>query len=163
MVGNLNKVNDQLSVTIDITQRIADLTHQITGVTHDLDGQTHQIKGDANELRDRIADFDDFWRPIRSYFYWEKHCFDIPMCWSFRSLFDSLDSVDKLSDDIDNITNDIDKIDMILPQLDAVLPQVITTLKTVRELTMATTSTFSGLMHQADELSDGSTFMGQGV
>jgi putative drug exporter of the RND superfamily len=161
MVGNLNKVNDQLSVTIDLTQRIADLTHQITGVTHDLDGQTHQINGDTNELRDRIADFDDFWRPIRSYFYWEKHCFDIPICWSFRSLFDSLDSVDKLSDDIDNITKDIDKIDMILPQLDAVLPQVITTLKTVRALTMATTSTFSGLMHQADELSDGSTFMGK--
>jgi putative drug exporter of the RND superfamily len=42
----------------------------------------------TDELRDHIADFDDFYRPIRSYFYWEKHCFDIPICYSFRSLFD---------------------------------------------------------------------------
>ena len=33
---------------------------------------------EVNELRDHIANFDDFFRPIRSYFYWEKHCFDIP-------------------------------------------------------------------------------------
>ncbi len=32
----------------------------------------------TDELRDHIADFEDFWRPIRSYFYWEKHCYDIP-------------------------------------------------------------------------------------
>ena len=44
----------------------------------------------TDELRNHIADFDDFWRPIRSYFYWDKHCYDIPICWSIRSLFDSL-------------------------------------------------------------------------
>ena len=27
-----------------------------------------------------IADFDDQFRPMRNYFYWEPHCFDIPMC-----------------------------------------------------------------------------------
>ena len=32
-----------------------------------------------------LADFEDFWRPIRSYFYWEKHCYDIPICLSMRS------------------------------------------------------------------------------
>jgi putative drug exporter of the RND superfamily len=36
-----------------------------------LSGQTHQIQADTSELRDHIADFDDFWRPIRNYFYWE--------------------------------------------------------------------------------------------
>ncbi len=35
-----------------------------------------------NELRDHIADFEDFWRPIRNYFYWEPHCYDIPLCFS---------------------------------------------------------------------------------
>ena len=73
-------------------------------------------------MRDHIADFDDFWRPMRNYFYWEPHCFDIPICWSLRSLFDSLDGIDTLSDDIGNITTDIDKLDIILPQLDALLP-----------------------------------------
>ena len=160
-VANLTKVSDQLEVTIDITTRISDLTHQLTGVTHDLDGQTHQIKSDTNDLRDHIADFDDFWRPLRSYFYWEKHCFDIPMCWSFRSLFDGLDSVDTLSDDIGNITKDIDRLDVILPQLDALLPQLTVTLKTVRALTMAATSIFAGLIKQQDALSKNSTFMGK--
>jgi putative drug exporter of the RND superfamily len=160
-VANLTKVSDQLQVTINITEQLADLTHRLTGVTHDLDGQTHQIKADSNDLRDHIADFDDFWRPIRSYFYWEKHCFDIPMCWSLRSLFDSLDGVDALADDIGNMTTDIDKLDVILPQLDALLPPLTVTLKTVRTLTMAAVSTFAGLINQQDALTKNSTFMGK--
>src|ERR1700741_4652989 len=160
-VDNLTKVSVQLQVTIDITTRISDLTHQLTGVTHDLDGQTHQIKSDTNDLRDHIADFDDFWRPLRSYFYWEKHCFDIPMCWSLRSLFDSLDGIDTLADDIGNITTDIDKLDVILPQLDALLPELTATLRTVRALTMTATSTFAGLINQQDALTKNSTFMGK--
>ena len=160
-ISNLTKVSDQLQVTINITEQLADLTHRLTGVTHDLDGQTHQIKADSNDLRDHIADFDDFWRPIRSYFYWDKHCFDIPMCWSLRSLFDSLDGVDALADDIGNITTDIDKLDVILPQLDALLPPLTVTLKTVRTLTMAAVSTFAGLINQQDALTKGATFMGK--
>src|SRR4029077_17369531 len=151
-VANLTKVGDQLQIAIDITQRISDLTHQLTGVTHDLDGQTHQIKSDTNDLRDHIADFDDFWRALRNYFYWEPHCFDIPICWSLRSLFDGLDGIDTLSDDIGNITTDIDKLDVILPELDALLPQLTATLRTVRALTMTATSTFAGLINQQDAL-----------
>ena len=40
----------------------------------------HEMVLDTNEIRDHIADFDDFFRPIRNYFYWEPHCFDIPVC-----------------------------------------------------------------------------------
>jgi len=160
-VSNLTKVSDQLLGTINITDQLADLTHQLTGVTHDLDGQTHQIKSDTNDLGDHIADFDDFWRPLRNYFYWEPHCFDIPICWSLRSLFDGLDGIDTLSDDIGNITTDIDKLDAILPQLDALLPQLTATLRTVRALTMTATSTFAGLINQQDALTKNSTFMGK--
>src|SRR5271169_1569434 len=160
-IDNLGKISDELGRTIGITQRIADLTHQLTGITHDLDRQTKQIKADTTELRDHIADFDDFWRPIRSYFYWEPHCFDIPICWSLRSLFDGLDGIDKLTDDIGNITTDIDKLDVLLPQLDAQLPQLINTLQTVRAITMTTTSTFSGLINQMDAFSQNATAMGQ--
>ncbi len=34
---------------------------------------------DIAELRDYIANFDDFFRPIRNYFYWEPHCYNIPL------------------------------------------------------------------------------------
>jgi RND superfamily putative drug exporter len=160
-ITNLGKISDELLVTINISQHLSDLTHQLTGVTHDLDSQTHQIQADTNELRDHISDFDDFFRPIRNYFYWEPHCFDIPICWSLRSVFDTLDGIDSLTDDIGNVTKDIDKVDLLLPQLDALLPQLITTLQTVRGLTMTTASTFSGLITQMDAFSQNATAMGQ--
>ena len=61
-------------------------------------GDTRDLAAITEELRDHIADFEDFCRPIRSYFYWEKHCYDIPICWSLRSIFDSIDGVDEISD-----------------------------------------------------------------
>src|SRR5246500_2921696 len=134
-MSDLVKIGDQLQQIINITTHMRALLAQLQAVTHDTDLQTHQIQADTAELRDHIADFDDFWRPIRNYFYWEPHCFDIPICWSLRSLFDSLDGIDKLTDDIGNVTQDIDKVDVILPQLDAQLPQLIATLTTVRGLT----------------------------
>ena len=54
----------------------------------------------TDEMNSQISNLDDFFRPIKSYFYWEKHCFDIPLCWAFRSVFDTLDNIDKLAEDI---------------------------------------------------------------
>ncbi len=69
------------------------------------------------EMNQEISNVDDFFRPIKSYFYWERHCFDIPMCWAFRSLFDALDNVDKLADDITEAKTSLEAIDKILPQV----------------------------------------------
>ena len=52
----------------------------------------------STSCADHIADFDDFLRPIRNYFYWEPHCYDIPVCWSLRQIFDALDGVDELTE-----------------------------------------------------------------
>jgi len=30
---------------------------------------------------------EDFRRPIRNYFYWQRHRYDMPICWSLRSIF----------------------------------------------------------------------------
>ena len=86
----------------DLMQQLANTTHRMVGETHDLQATTHRIVGETHdmvaitdELRDHIADFDDFWRPIRNYFYWEPHCYDIPICWSLRSIFDAIDGVDR--------------------------------------------------------------------
>src|SRR6202043_123731 len=138
MKDNMNellKQADQMTETINLMQRMYDLMQQLADTTHRMVGETHDIAAITFELRDHIADFDDFWRPIRNYFYWEPHCFDIPICWSLRSLFDGLDGVDKLTDDIGNVTKDIDQVDVLLPQLDVQLPQLIATLTTIRGLT----------------------------
>ena len=71
---------------------------QLTDITHHTIGVTKEMAAITEELRDHISDFEDFWRPIRSYFYWEKHCYDIPICWSLRSIFDTLDGIDEISD-----------------------------------------------------------------
>ena len=61
------------------------IMQQLAATTHATAEDTKQLQADINDLRDQIADFDDFFRPIRNYFYWEPHCFDIPICWSLRS------------------------------------------------------------------------------
>ena len=69
-------------------------------------GKMKDMTVDIAELRDNIADFDDFFRPIRNYFYWEPHCYDIPVCWSLRSIFDTLDGIDTMTDDIQSLLPD---------------------------------------------------------
>jgi hypothetical protein len=43
-------------------------------------------------------------RPIRSYFYWDKHCYDIPVCFALRFIFDALDSIDLLTEKFEDLT-----------------------------------------------------------
>ncbi|CPR13142.1 MMPL domain-containing protein [Mycobacterium bohemicum DSM 44277] len=71
----------------------------------------------TDELRSNLANLEDFFRPIRSYFYWERHCFDIPVCWAFRSLFESIDGLDKMADDIKDAVTSLEVIDKTLPQI----------------------------------------------
>ena len=76
-----------------MTQMIG-LMEEMSATTHSMVGKTADMAVDIAELRDHIANFDDFFRPLRNYLYWEPHCYNIPVCWSMRSLFDSLDGID---------------------------------------------------------------------
>src|SRR6202035_512089 len=133
-LANLQKTADDLELLAENTQRLYGVLSQVVATTHDLAQNTNHLTGITDELRDHIADFDDFYRPIRSYFYWDKHCFDIPVCWSLRSLFDALDGVDQLTDKLHTINQDTQKLDFLLPQTVALLPPMIDTLKTTRGL-----------------------------
>jgi len=95
---------------IDFFQQTSDELHKTVLTVEDLQKVTA-------EMNEEISNLDDFFRPLKSYFYWEKHCFDVPMCWSFRSLFDTLDNIDKLSDDIKDATVSLEAIDRLLPQI----------------------------------------------
>src|SRR6202022_4356363 len=104
---------DELSKTIAIMEHMYAIMKELTATTHDMVAQTHDILDTTNELRDHIADFDDFFRPIRSYFYWEKHCFDIPSCWSIRSIFDALDGLDQIDEKLNTLVTDIQSLDRL--------------------------------------------------
>src|SRR6202011_4060698 len=138
-----------------------EIMKELTATTHDMVAETHDMVDTTNELRDHIADFDDFFRPIRSYFYWEKHCFDIPSCWSLRSIFDTLDGIDELADQLQVLTGSLDHLDQLMPQMLATLPPTIESMKTMRDFMVATHSTMAGIQAHMQESAQGSTLMGQ--
>ncbi len=99
---------------IGFFQKVSDELHQTVLTVEDLERV-------SNEINEEIANVDDFFRPIKSYFYWEKHCFDIPICWSFRSLFDGLDQIDHLAEDIKYARISLVEVDKAFPQIIAQL------------------------------------------
>jgi RND superfamily putative drug exporter len=113
------------------------------------------------ELRGNFALFDDTFRPIRSYFYWEPHCFDIPVCWAIRSVFDALDMPDQLDDQLEVLVKNMDELDAITPQLAAQIPKFIESIQRIRAMMLTMHSTFSGMFAQMDESSKDATAMGQ--
>jgi RND superfamily putative drug exporter len=99
-----------LRKTIDLTRSLAAELHATVLTVEDLE----QITDDMNS---QIANLDDFLRPLKNYFYWEPHCFDIPICWAFRSLFDALDNIDRLDASIADAATSLEAVDALLPQL----------------------------------------------
>jgi RND superfamily putative drug exporter len=99
-----------LRKVIALTQHLADQLHATVLTIDDLKQVTDQMNAE-------IANLDDFLRPLKNYFYWEPHCFDIPACWAFRSIFDALDGIDSLDSDIAAAATSLEAIDKLLPQM----------------------------------------------
>jgi putative drug exporter of the RND superfamily len=129
----LTQAND-MQTTIDTMTKMSSLMGQMSAVTHSLVARTRNTTIDVAELRDHIADFDDFFRPLRNYLYWEPHCYDIPVCWSIRSVFDTLDGVDATTDDVQALLPDLERLDSLMPQLMALMPPQIETMKSMRKM-----------------------------
>ena len=160
-MADMGAIGDQMTGVINTMQRMLTVMRQLADTTHDVAIQTTQIIADTTEVRDHIGDFDDFFRPLRNYFYWEPHCFDIGICWALRSIFDSLDGVDKLTDDLGSLVKDTDKLDTLLPQIIALLGPIIDSTTTMRTMTMTMYSTFASLLGQMDAMQQNATAMGQ--
>jgi len=160
-MNDLVKQADQMATTITTMNRMYSLMQQLANNAHKIFGKTKEMVAITEELRDHLADFDDFWRPVRSYFYWEKHCYDIPICWSFRSIFDTMDGVDQIAEKFRDLVNDFDQLDMVLPQLLAQLPPMIATLGSMRTMMLTMHSTMSGLFAEMDDMGSNATAMGK--
>jgi RND superfamily putative drug exporter len=155
------KMADEMQVMIDVTARQAKVTHDLANAAADSAKTTEETSQITDTLRDHIADFDDFYRPIRSYFYWDKHCFDIPICWSFRSIFDSLDGIDQLAEKFHVLSGDIARTATAAHELEQLIPIMLETLKTTHGLTLTMYATFSAMINQMEALSNTSIVMGQ--
>ena len=135
MANMLKQANDMQS-TIDSMSKMQTITVQMAATTHSMVAKMKNMTVDVAQLRDNIANFDDFFRPLRNYFYWEPHCYDIPICWSIRSVFDTLDGIDTMTDDIQNLMPDMERLDSLMPQLVALMPSMIDTMKSMQRITL---------------------------
>ncbi|MDO3401934.1 MMPL family transporter [Mycolicibacterium neoaurum] len=131
--NTLQQAND-LQVSIDSMETMYKVTLQLAEVTRRMADKMSDTSDNLNEVRDHLADFDDQFRPLRNYFYWEPHCFDIPLCWSMRSVFDSLDGISTMSDDFTEIVPDLQEMARLTPQMAAVLPAQIQTMKNQKQI-----------------------------
>src|SRR5207302_4563307 len=128
-------------VTIDSMTKMQSITAQMADAMHAMVTKMKNMTVDVGQLRDHMADFDDFFRPLRNYFYWEPHCFDIPVCWAIRSVFDALDGIATMSDDIQNLMPDLDHMDALMPQLLTLLPPMLATMKSMKTTMLTMHST----------------------
>jgi putative drug exporter of the RND superfamily len=159
--GDLLKQADELAKTIHILQQQYALQQQLAAATHDETQKFHETLALIADVRDKLANFDDFFRPIHSYFYWEKHCFDIPICFALRSTFEALDSIDQLTEKFEDLTASLDKLDAIQPQLVGLIPPQIASQQTNRELVLSNYATTSGINEQTRNAIENATALGQ--
>jgi RND superfamily putative drug exporter len=160
-INDMLKQADLMDKQIALTKTMYEIQRQTTDITHDTITVTKDMSVTVAELRDHVSDFDDFFRPLRNYLYWEPHCFDIPVCWAVRSIFDALDKVDSLTDKMQELMKHLDKMDVLLPQLLESLPRQIKIMETMRDMMLTMHSTMSGMFDVMDDSNENATAMGQ--
>src|SRR6202789_152012 len=160
-MADILKMADEMQIMIDVTARQAKVTHDLATAALDSAKTTQETSEITDTLRDHIADFEDFYRPIRSYFYWEKHCYDIPVCISFRSLFDSIDGFDQLAEKFHELSGDITRTAQASHELEQLIPIMLETLKTTHGLTLTMYQTFKAMIDQMEAMSNTAIVMGQ--
>jgi RND superfamily putative drug exporter len=160
-VDDIGTMATQLAAMVASMTRMHTLMNQFADTTHRTVDDMNTMKASVDQTRDHLADFDDEVRPLRNYFYWEPHCFNIPACWGVRSAFDALDGVDTLSDNMGALLKDIADIDTLTPQMAAQLPPLIATATSMQQTLQAIHTTFAGLIDQMHQMTDTATAMGQ--
>ncbi|MGO9929500.1 MAG: RND family transporter, partial [Mycobacterium sp.] len=160
-MADMLKMSDDLGAMVGSMERMYGLLGQMSNTTHHMVGDMGDMKATLDEMRDHLADFDDFARPLRGYVYWEQHCFNIPACWATRSVFEAIDGVDKFSDNMSTLLKDMNNIDAVLPQMLAQFPPIIAVAKSMQGTLLTLHSSFSGLVTQMSRMTDTASAMGQ--
>lgn len=158
---NLLKQVSEIDKTIALLGQQMALQQQAADATAEQAAAFNETVATVTDLRDKIANFDDFFRPLRNYFYWEPHCFDIPVCWALRSIFDAIDGINALTEHFGEITASLDSLNALQPQLVALIPPQIASQEVIRELTSSNYSTQAGILDQTAAAIDNATAMGE--
>lgn len=145
-VSDIKKITGDLDIAIGILENTYALTLQLADATHAITGDTEELEATTDEIRDNLSDFVDFFTPIKSYFYWEPHCYDIPICWALRATWDSIDNADRLTENTEALVKDTKRVDELIPQVAAQLPPLIAVMKSIQATTKTIYSSFDSLV-----------------
>ena len=151
----------EMDKTIATMTKMSALTKQMSEVTHSMVTKMDAMVVDIEALRDSIANFDDFFRPIRNYFYWEPHCYNIPVCWAIRSVFDTLDGINVMTDDFKEIIPEMKRLDTLMPQMVALMPEMISTMKTMKTMMLTMYQSQKGMQDQMAAQQEDADAMGE--
>jgi RND superfamily putative drug exporter len=159
LVPFLTDMNDRLDTMAAITDRMIALLHRQQELTAQQADSAHIAVGAAEglrdataKMRDEYANFDDFFRPLRNYFYWEPHCADIPVCYALRSLFDMTDQIDALTDEMTKSLTAARIQDAVTPQLVAIIGDTATQLEQMHQILLTEHNTAVPMITQMDTL-----------
>ena len=160
-IADMQTQADQMGDTIATMKRTYAIMSQMTSLTDDLITDMNEMQGTVRDLRDKMADFDDFMRPIRNYFYWEPKCFNIPGCWAFRSVFDTLDGLSQMTDQMDLMVGKMNEMNGLMPQMLEQFPPMISNMESMRQMMLTMNATMGGVYDAMDEMTRGAEQMGQ--
>ncbi len=161
------RVDDMLRQAEDTTKMINQMQHtyelmrSISDITNETVVMNRELTATVDRLRDYIANFDDFFKPLRNYLYWEKHCETIPICFAIRSVFQALDGTDQLSLRTHQILERVEQMNGYQRDLIALFPPMITTMKAMRAMMLTMHSTMSGIFSLIDKTAANATAMGK--
>ncbi|ART72868.1 MMPL family RND transporter [Mycobacterium dioxanotrophicus] len=160
-LDNMLKQADDLQMSIDAMTEMMNIQTDLAAVSQRMADKMKTTSGDISSVRDHLADFDDQFRPLRNYLYWEPHCFDIPMCWSLRSVFDSLDGIGTMSDDFQDLVPDMQRMADLMPRMVAVMPAQIQSMKNQKRTLLNQYQVQKAQQNQTMAMQENSTAMGE--
>ena len=161
MFANMLAQADDMQSSVDTMRNMMALMTEMSATTQSMVTKSNEMAVDIAELRDNISNFDDFFRPIRNYFYWEPHCYNIPICWSMRSVFDALDGTDRLTTQFEEVLPDLNQMAALMPQMLEVMPAQIESMESSRDMMLRMYQTQKGIQDQGMEMSENQSAMGE--
>ena len=161
MLDNMLAQADDMQVSIDSMTKMKSLTQQMSEITNSMVDKMKDTSATIADVRDDLANFDDFFRPIRNYFYWEPHCFDIPVCWALRSVFESLDGIGSMSEDFAAMIPDFERMASLMPQMVTLMDPMIETMRHQKEIMLTQYQIQKAQQDQTMAMQDNATAMGE--
>ncbi len=159
-LANMLVQADDLQISIDAMTEMMNIQEDLAAVSASMADKMATTSDDMNEVRDHLADFDDQFRPLRNYLYWEPHCFNIPMCWSMRSIFDAMDGIDVMSGDFEELVPEMRRMADLMPKMVAVMPDQINSMKHQKEILLNQYASQKAQQDLAMSLQEDMTAMG---